>query len=134
MAIHVLANVGVGRFCHLKKQLGALNDHAVVTVAALRRLLVDHRLLQRMQRRCLGQPTPAGIEGRQSFESRDRIRSAIRASPLSFHSPVSNMQVAPPPAFSLMAMGSIVHSSFMMLSVIVPAAAPDMTPATASVP
>jgi hypothetical protein len=31
-------------------------------------------------------------------------------------------------------MGSIVHSSFMMLSVIVPAAAPDMTPATASVP
>ena len=32
------------------------------------------------------------------------------------------------------AMGSIVHSSFMMLSVIVPAAPPDITPATASVP
>lgn len=48
--------------------------------------------------------------------------------------PVSNVQSAPPPAFWVMTIGSIVHSSFMMLAVIVPAAPSEATPASARVP
>jgi hypothetical protein len=48
--------------------------------------------------------------------------------------PVSNVQSAPPPAFCLMTVGSIVHSSFVMLSIIDPAAPSEATPAIARVP
>src|SRR5262252_480442 len=50
-----------------------------------------------------------------------------------FHWAVSNVQVAPPPAFSVMTLGSIAHSRFLMLAVIEPAAPSDMTPASARV-
>jgi hypothetical protein len=50
------------------------------------------------------------------------------------HCPVSNVQSAPPPAFCLMTIGSIVHSSFVTLSIIEPAAPSDATPAIARVP
>ena len=57
----------------LREQLGALDDHAVVAVAALRRLLVDQRLLQRMQRRRLRQALLLRIQRRQALERGHRL-------------------------------------------------------------
>jgi len=48
----VRANLCFARARILREELGALDEHAVVAIAALRRLLIDERLLQRMQRRC----------------------------------------------------------------------------------
>src|SRR4029453_3940555 len=53
MAVHVGANLRFGGARLLCEQLGALDQHAVVAVTALRRLLVDEGLLQRMERRGL---------------------------------------------------------------------------------
>jgi len=52
----------------------------------------------------------------------------------SVHCPALNVQVAPPPDFCLIWTGSIVHSRFVTLSMIEPAAPPDMAPAIARVP
>src|ERR1700676_3447109 len=73
MAVHGLANFAVARLSVAGEQLGALDDHAVVTVAALRRLLVDQGPLQRMKRRRAREIALAGVERREPLERRHRL-------------------------------------------------------------
>src|SRR5262252_5343241 len=53
MSIHRLANCALSRLWLLAQQFKALDDHAVVAVATLRSLLVDHGSLQRVKCRCV---------------------------------------------------------------------------------
>jgi hypothetical protein len=62
MAVHSLANLGLAGFWHLGEQFGTFDDHSVVAIAALRRLLVDHGLLERVQRRRDRETALPGIE------------------------------------------------------------------------
>jgi len=50
-----------------------VDQHAVVAVAALRRLLVNEGLLQRMERRRLREPVLLRIERREALERRQRF-------------------------------------------------------------
>ena len=70
MWARICASVGFG---FLRQKLGALDRHAVVAVAALRRLHVDERLLQRMHRGRLGQSLLPRVERRQAFERGQRL-------------------------------------------------------------
>ena len=65
MWARICASLGRGI---LRQQLGALDDHAVVAVAAMRRLLVDEGLLQRMQRRRLRQALLLRVQRGQALE------------------------------------------------------------------
>jgi hypothetical protein len=56
MAVHGGADFRIHRLRILRKQLGGLDRHAVVTVATLDRLLVNERLLHWMQKGAFGRP------------------------------------------------------------------------------
>src|ERR1700687_485200 len=64
MAIHRLANFAFTWLGVVRKQFGALDDHAIVTVAALRSLLFYKGLLQRMKRRWIRQIALPCVERR----------------------------------------------------------------------
>ena len=51
MPVHRRADLVLGRVLRRREQVGGLDHHAVLAVAAMRHLHIDPRLLQRMQRR-----------------------------------------------------------------------------------
>src|SRR5262245_32257784 len=64
MSVHRLANFALTWLRILAQQFRTLDDHAVVAVAALRSLLVDHSALQRVKRRCVRKIALPGVERR----------------------------------------------------------------------
>src|SRR5215468_2801002 len=64
MSVHRFANFALTRLGLLAQQFRALDDHAVVAVAALRSLFVDHGTLQRVKRRRLRKIALPGVERR----------------------------------------------------------------------
>ena len=64
------AHVGFGRMRHAVEQLLGRHDHAVDAVAALRRLLVDERLLQRMRL----------VDRAETFDGGDLLRADVAGS------------------------------------------------------
>jgi hypothetical protein len=75
MAVHRGADLRFGRAGASRQQLGTLDDHAVGAVAAMRRLLIDESLLQRVQRRRRCEALLLGVPGRKAFERRHRLAS-----------------------------------------------------------
>src|SRR5262249_24557277 len=73
VAVHVRANLCFGGAWILRQQLGALDQHSVVAIAALRRLLVDERLLQRMEHWRLREPLLLCVERREALERGQRF-------------------------------------------------------------
>src|ERR1700729_1409889 len=71
MAVHRLADVSLGWIDLLRQEFGCLDRNAVVAIAALRRLLLEKRLLNRMQFRRSGQAFCLRVESRQSLQRRD---------------------------------------------------------------
>src|SRR5207302_7563767 len=73
MPVHMATDLGRGGPRVLREKFRALDQHAVVAVAALWRLLLDESLLQWMQRWRLRQALLLGIPGRQAFERGHRL-------------------------------------------------------------
>src|SRR4029453_14463173 len=73
MAVHGRANLFDGRPGIPREQLRPFDDLAVVAVAALKRLFIDHGLLQRMQLRGARKLLLLRIPGGQALERRDRF-------------------------------------------------------------
>src|SRR5215510_4690738 len=78
MAVHGRANLLDGRLRVFGKQLRPLDDLAVVAVAALQGLFIDHGLLQRMQLRSARKLFLLRVPGGQSLERRDRFAGDVR--------------------------------------------------------
>src|SRR6266576_3078842 len=68
MAVYMGAYLRLARARILRQQLRPLDQHAVVAIAAVRRLLVDEGLLQRMQRRGLCEPVALRVPGSEALE------------------------------------------------------------------
>ena len=72
MAIHGLADLGVAGMGGVHQQVGSLDNHAILAVAALRRLLIDPRLLERMERAAASLVVMLlAVERRQALERGD---------------------------------------------------------------
>src|SRR2546423_4647961 len=70
VAVHGGANLFDGRLGVFGKQLRPFDDLAVVAVAALQGLFIDHRLLKRMQLRNARELFLLGVPGGQALERR----------------------------------------------------------------
>src|SRR6266851_8735690 len=73
MTIHRRPDLRFRRLGHFRQKLGSLDDHPVVAVAALNRLLVNERLLYWVEHGRLLEPILLCVPGRQPFECRDRL-------------------------------------------------------------
>src|SRR5262249_8003464 len=98
VAVHVRANLRFGGPWILRQQLGALDQHPVVAIAALRRLLVDERLLQRMERRRLREPLLLRIERGEALERGERLvaTAATRGTQERDSTPSASTEPEPP--------------------------------------
>src|SRR5581483_5289227 len=74
VTVHGLLDLRLARILRRRQQIGRMDDHPVLAVAALRHLQLDPRLLQRMQRR-RGARSPAllRIQRRQPLQRRHRL-------------------------------------------------------------
>src|SRR5437867_4903763 len=78
VAVHRRANLFDGRLRVSGEELRSLDDLAVVAVAALQGLFVDHRLLQWMQLRSARELFLLSVPGGQPLERRDRFAGDLR--------------------------------------------------------
>ena len=92
MTAHRRTNLRLVRTRHLRQELRGLDDHAVITGAALDRLFVNQRLLHGMQLGRLCQSLLPGVPHRQSLE-RETDLPATRATGVT-HDRVSTLSTS----------------------------------------